>query len=139
MIFDKTNQTIQQHIFNELGIDVTKQTRERNLVEARCLYYVILFELTPRQSLSNIGRSVGRNHATVIHGMNQYDIFCFYNKQLDLTKHKILSLFKEFENINRLENIDDEIQRLERMIQMLREEKDRIEINKTLTQEVLVN
>jgi hypothetical protein len=37
-----------------------------------------------------------------------------------------------------LENIDDEIQRLERMIQMLKEEKQQIEFNKTLTQEVLV-
>jgi len=139
MIFDKTNQTIQQHIFNELGIDVTKQTRERNLVEARCLYYVILFELTPRQSLIKIGRSVGRNHATVIHSMKQYETFCFYNRELNLTRHKILSLYKNFENINRLENIDDEIQRLERMIKTLKEEKERIEFNKTLTQEVLVN
>lgn len=71
--------------------------------------------------------------------MSQYESFCFYNKELDLIKHKILSLYKAFENINRLENIDDEIQRLERMIQMLKEEKERIEFNKTLTDEVLVD
>ncbi len=138
MVFYQINETIRQHIFNELGIDVTQTTRERNLVEARCLYYVILFELTPRQSLIKIGRSVGRNHATVIHGMKQYETFCFYNRELDLTRHKILSLYKSFENINRLENIDDEIIRLGRMIKTLKEEKERIEFNKTLTDEVLV-
>ncbi len=137
MVFDKTNETVRQHIFNELGIDVVINTRQRSLVEARCLYYVILFELTPRQSLIKIGKSVGRNHATVIHGMKQYESFCFYNKELDLVKNKILSLYKNFENINRLENIDDEIVRLEQMIQMLKEEKQHIEFNKTLTDEVL--
>ena len=139
MVFNQINETVRQHIFNELGLDVKETTRERNLVEARSLYYVILYELTPRQSLSKIGKSVGRNHATVIYGMSQYETFCFYNKELDLVKHKILSLFKTFENINRLENIDDEIQRLERMIQMLKEEKERIYLNKTLTEEVLAD
>ena len=139
MVFSQINETVRQHIFNEMGLDVTQKTRERNLVEARSLYYVILYKLTPRQSLSKIGKSVGKDHATVIYGMNQYETFCFYNKQLDLVKHKILSLFKTFENINRLENIDDEIIRLEAMIQMLKEEKERIEINKTLTEEVLVD
>lgn len=139
MVFSEINETIRQHIFNELGIDVAENLRNRKIVEARCLYYIILYQLTPRQSLDKIGKSVGRNHATVIYGMSQYESFCFYNKELDLIKHKILSLYKAFENINRLENIDDEIQRLERMIQMLKEEKERIEFNKTLTDEVLVD
>ena len=133
MVFSEVNETVRQHIINELGLDVKEPSRERNIVEARSLYYVILFELTPRQSLIKIGKSVGRNHATVIHSMNNYESFCFYNKQLNLIKNKILSLYKVFENINRLENIDDEIQRLEYMVQMLKEEKERIEFNKTLT------
>ena len=138
MVFDRANERVRQHIITELGIDVTITTRERYNVEARCLYYSVLKELTPSQSLAKIGKSVGKNHATVIHGLDQYSTFCFYNKKLELIKHKIINLYKSGNDYHRIESIDYEIYRLEQMIFELQKQKESILINKTLTQLDLV-
>jgi hypothetical protein len=139
MVFDRANERVRQHIITELGIDVTITTRERYNVEARCLYYSILKELTPSQSLAKIGKSVGKDHATVIHGLAQYSTFCFYNKKLELIKIKIINLYKIGNDYHRIESIDYEIYRLEQMIIELQKQKESILINKTLTQLDLVH
>lgn len=41
MVFSEVNETIRQHIFNELGIDVAENLRNRKIVEARCLWGII--------------------------------------------------------------------------------------------------
>lgn len=138
MVFDRANERVRQHIITELGIDVTITTRERYNVEARCLYYSILKDLTPSQSLAKIGRSVNKDHATVIHGLAQYSTFCFYNKKLELIKHKIINLYKSGNDFQRIESIDDEIYRLEQMIYELQKEKESILFNTTLTENCLV-
>lgn len=138
MVFDKLNERVRQHIINELGVDVTITTRERNNVEARCLYYSILRELTPNQSLIKIGKSVNKKHATVIHGLAQYNTFCFYNKNLDFIKRKILILYSSTNDYYRIECIEDEICRLEQMIDALQKQKEFILINTTLTENCLV-
>jgi hypothetical protein len=138
MVFDRANERVRQHIITELGIDVTITTRERYNVEARCLYYSILKELTPSQSLAKIGKSVGKDHATVIHGLAQYSTFCFYNKKLELIKHRIINLYKSGNDCYRIESIDDEIYRLEQMINELKKQREKIIFNKTLTELDLV-
>ena len=123
MVFDRLNERVRQHIITELGIDVFISTRERYNVEARCLYYTILKELTPKQSLEKIGRSINKDHATVIYGLGQYESFCFYNKNLDLIKRKIIILYNSANDFYKVEYIDDEIYRLEQMISELQKEK----------------
>lgn len=138
MVFDRVNERVRQHIITELGVDVAVTTRQRQNVEARSLYYVILQELTPSQSLAKIGRSVNKDHATVIYGTDQYSTFCFYNKKLELIKHRIINLYKSDNDIHRAESINDEIYRLECMIAELKKQRENILINKTLTEYVLV-
>lgn len=124
MDFNRLNEKVRQHIITEIGIDVTISTRERYNVEARSLYYSILKELTPKQSLAKIGKSINKNHATVIHGLAQYHSFCFYNKNLDLIKHKIIVLYNSANDFNKVECIEDEIYRLEQMIFELQKQKE---------------
>jgi hypothetical protein len=138
MVFDRLNERVRQHIITELGIDVFISTRERYNVEARCLYYTILKELTPTQSLEKIGRSINKDHATVIYGLGQYESFCFYNKNLDLIKRKIIILYNSANDLYKVEYIDDEIYRLEQMIYELQKEKESILFNTTLTENCLV-
>jgi hypothetical protein len=126
MIFTTENERVRQHIINELGIDVTIPTRERYYVEARSLYYVILQELTPRQSLAKIGKSVSKDHATVLHGIEKYESFCFYNKRLETIRAKIVSLYKSMDEIHRVDKIDEEINRLTFMVKELKAQKARI-------------
>ena len=137
-MFDRLNERVRQHIITELGIDVFISTRERYNVEARCLYYTILKELTPTQSLEKIGRSINKDHATVIYGLGQYESFCFYNKNLDLIRRKIIILYNSANDLHTIEYIDDEIYRLEQMIYELQKEKESILFNTTLTENCLV-
>jgi hypothetical protein len=126
MIFATENERVRQHILTELQVDVANPSRERFYVEARSLYYVILQELTPRQSFDKIGKSVHKDHATVLHGIKQYESFCFYNKKLEPTRTKIISLYNSAEDIHRVDGIDKEIKRLKRMIKELKAQKERI-------------
>ena len=138
MVFDRANERVRQQIINELGIDVAETTRQRKYVEGRCLYYVILYELTPSQSLAKIGRSVGKDHATVIYGIAQFNSFCFYNKELVVLKDRIINLYKSSSDYNKIECIDDEIYRLEQTIITLKKQREQIIFNKTLTETDLV-
>ena len=138
MVFDRVNERIRQHIITELGIDVTITSRQREQVEARTLYYVILCEITPSQSLAKIGKSVGKSHATVIHGIEHFKSFCFYNKGLESIKHKIINLYKSGNDFDRIHCIDDEIYRLELMVAELKKQRETIFFNKTLTDVGLV-
>lgn len=88
MDFNNINNNIKQQIKHKLGVDVNKTNRQRENVEARVLYYTILKELTPSQSLKEIGGSIGKHHTSVIHSLKQYDSYAFYNKKLDKVKKK---------------------------------------------------
>lgn len=64
------NKKIIKRIVEEFySLDITTKTRERNYVEARAMYYKIVRDNT-KLSLEVIGKSVNRNHATVLHGIN---------------------------------------------------------------------
>lgn len=56
----------------EAGVDITLETRKRQVVYARAIYYKLCKEFT-MQSLSAIGREVGKDHATVLYGINLFD------------------------------------------------------------------
>ena len=62
-------QHIKDFVDSEFQIDITKNTRERRYIEARSLYYFLAREYTPL-SLTEIGRSLNRHHATVLHSIN---------------------------------------------------------------------
>jgi hypothetical protein len=138
MVFDRVNERIRQHIITEIGVDIAITSRQRKQVEARTLYYVILCEITPSQSLAKIGKSVGKSHATVIYGIENFKTFCFYNKNLELIKHKIINLYKSGNDYDRIQCIDDEIYRLELMVVELKKQRESVFFNKTLTELDLV-
>jgi|TARA_R110000823_G_scaffold296835_1_gene416841 hypothetical protein len=56
----------------ESGIDIGIKSRARQVVYARAIYYKLCREFT-MQSLSAIGREVGKDHATVLYGINLFD------------------------------------------------------------------
>ncbi len=65
---------VKQSIWEFFKIDIEKQTRKREVVEARYMYYEIC--RIWRMSLNEIGKSVGRDHATVLHGTKRFKILC---------------------------------------------------------------
>jgi transcriptional regulator with AAA-type ATPase domain len=62
-------QDIKNFVDSEFDIDISKNTRKREYVEARALYYKLAKEYT-KLSLERIGGKLNRDHATVIHALN---------------------------------------------------------------------
>ena len=65
---------IYEYVCSVYGIDIKKDTRKRVYVEARALYYLLSRNAT-RFSLQLIADIVGRDHASVIHGIENVSIF----------------------------------------------------------------
>ena len=65
------------------------------------MYYKILKQIDKKKTLQSIADSVGKNHATVLHSLNNYDTFEQFNPTLKLFRKEILSRlnYKSFENI----------------------------------------
>ena len=82
------------------GVDINKTSRRREVVEARAMYYKILKQIDKKKTLQSIADSVGKNHATVLHSLNNYDSFERFNPTLKLFRKEILSRlnYKSFEN-----------------------------------------
>jgi chromosomal replication initiation ATPase DnaA len=62
-----------KEVNDRLGIDISAKKRTREFVNGRMLYMKLAKELNPRISLSAIGRSINKNHATIIHGIQSFD------------------------------------------------------------------
>lgn len=61
-------QEIYEYVNDVLNIDIKENTRQREYAEGRALFYKLSQEITGN-SLSNIGRYMGKSHATVLHGI----------------------------------------------------------------------
>lgn len=58
------------------GVDLSNPSRKREYVYCRAIYFKLCRTLT-KSTLGAIGRSVGRDHASVLHGVKTYDnIIC---------------------------------------------------------------
>lgn len=62
-------ETIRKLVEQYYELDITSQTRKRKYVEARAMYYKLVRDNT-RLSLEAIGKTVSRDHASVLHGVN---------------------------------------------------------------------
>jgi hypothetical protein len=82
-------------IKEELGLDVTQESRKREIIEARALYFYLLKRLFPKRTLQSIGDTLNKNHATIIHSLKNYKMYEEYNSKLFDTKNLILHLFGE--------------------------------------------
>jgi hypothetical protein len=64
-----TLQSIKEEIESFFDIELDSNVRSRKLTYPRSIYYSICRKHTPH-SLQQIGESIGKNHATVINGLN---------------------------------------------------------------------
>jgi len=60
--------------------DITFKSRSRKFVLARCIFYKLCKQYDSRISLTDIGKTIGRNHATVYNGLNQFDNLIKYKQ-----------------------------------------------------------
>ena len=95
------------------GVDINEVSRKREIIEARAVYYKILKQIDKKKSLKSIGASVGKDHATVLHSLKNYDMFEQFNPTLKLFRKEILQKlnYKPIEYFGDISN-EKEIQKL---------------------------
>jgi hypothetical protein len=119
----KTTEIIKELILEETGIDIADKIRTRTKVEYRSLFFFILKNLEPKLSFREIGEAVNKDHATVIYGINQYEIFIKYNKDLEMVRTRVLLKYAKNHSKYGMISIDEEINLLEKRIVELQELK----------------
>ena len=87
---------IKQAVEQHFDIDIKKNTRKRQYVEARGIYFYLTRYYT-RMSLSAIGKTMGRDHSTVLYFVRQVPDWLSFDLQLK----------KDYDTIN--ERIQDAI------------------------------
>jgi len=68
-------------VSRELGLNLSKNTRNRSYVYGRAIYFKLCKEFS-HATLYEIGKSVGREHASVIYGLNVFDMIAMYNDSI---------------------------------------------------------
>jgi len=101
---------LKEIILKETDIDVSKNSRKHNIIEARALYFYLVKHFKPKMTLQEIAESVNKNHATVIHSLNNYEMYEKFNRDLRSLRNIIVNQMDE-ENV--LNTEDNEELRLE--------------------------
>jgi hypothetical protein len=89
---------------------VSKNSRKHNILEARALYFYLVKHFKPKMTLQEIAESVNKNHATVIHSLNNYEMYEKFNRDLKSLRNIITN---EIDEENILNTEDNEELRLE--------------------------
>jgi hypothetical protein len=91
--FLELNRKVKNLILSNTGVDINIDSRRRNIVELRGLYFTIIRSIDKKQSLQYLGSTVNRDHASVLHNLKKYSTHEKYNPMLRPLRYKITSLF----------------------------------------------
>jgi FtsZ-binding cell division protein ZapB len=89
------------------GIDINENSRKREIIEARAIYYKLIRLIDKKKSLKSIGQTVGKDHATVLHSLNNYDMFEKFNPSLRLYTREVLARLDYTSDTNYDDKIKD--------------------------------
>ena len=90
------------------GVNILSSSREHEIVINRWLYYTLAKEHT-EYSLREIGEIVGRNHATVIYGLKQFENECKWDKDLQAKYDKLTIICMKETRCNDVKAVDEQI------------------------------
>ena len=107
--------------------DLTQKGRRRDVYQGRFIYFKLAKNYCRYASLTKIGRVVKREHATVINGLNKYDMEAKYDPYMqDVYDHIASQLDKKYIKPGKKDNIDftfdkllDKVYKLEEKINKL--------------------
>lgn len=119
---------LKEIILKETDIDVSKNSRKHNIIEARALYFYLIKHFKPKMTLQEIAESVNKNHATVIHSLNNYEMYEKFNRDLRSLRNIIVN---EIDEQNVLNTEDNELLKLELKKKNLRVSELEIQLEET--------
>ena len=97
---------IKKLVEQEYGYCIDSPTRKREVVEARGMYYAILKEFSSL-SLAAIARTVGKNHATILHGLKNFSQWRKDNKYLNIAYRNVVDKLSLLDDVEKHDNIRD--------------------------------
>tara|TARA_R100000541_G_C1871954_1_gene80944 strand:+ start:165 stop:632 length:468 start_codon:yes stop_codon:yes gene_type:complete len=92
----KRLEEIVKYVSKNVGVDVSKKSRDREVIYGRALYYKIALKDVVT-SLKNIGATVGTNHATVMHSRDKV----FHNIEGD---NFYMNIYRSYFGLDNLES-----------------------------------
>lgn len=124
-------------IRHETNIDLdNKETllcRDRDFIEARAMYYKLLRKYT-NMTYTKIGKSVSKNHATILHACNNFDWWLKQDEGLLNVYTKVKEKFSDYLGY---EKVDKKLEyNLERLFENYIDLKKQYEILKEHIKEI---
>ena len=116
----------------DTGINILSSSRDHEVVINRWLYYTLAKEYT-QYSLREIGEVVGRNHATVIYGLKQFENERQWDKDLQAKYDRLTIICMKETRCNDVKAVDEQIKFMHTEIHKL------YAIRKQLLSDELVN
>jgi len=93
-----TKKIVRQIVEDYYKLDITKVTRRRPYIEARAVYYKLLRDNT-HYSLNTIGKTMGKDHATVLYFTRKAKDWLLFDKEFE---QDFLALSKRFNKAKQL-------------------------------------
>jgi len=93
------NIIIKEIVENYYQLDITRLTRKREYVEARAIYYNLVRDNT-RMSLSTIGKTMGKDHSTVLYFIRKLRDWITYDQQIQRDYEILTDVVKEAVELN---------------------------------------
>jgi len=87
---------IKQIVDDYFKLEISTNTRKREYVEARAIFYKLCKEFT-KLSLEEIGTKVGRDHASVLHGIKTLGIWMEYDNRIKNNLRILRNKIRNFE------------------------------------------
>ena len=105
---------IKEIVDEMVGFDISTKRRQRHLVYARFLYCKIAKQENPLLTVAVIGKSIKRDHATVLHALKNVDYVLEQDKDILKLYHRIVEVINRHKIDNRIEttSLKEEIERV---------------------------
>ena len=119
----KALQVIKNETEKITGIkDIGVKTRSLEYVFARYLYIRAAREFTDYPTVK-IAAAINRDHSTVVHALNNMELDFKYDKNLQNQYDQLAIILTNILNINAIEKLDEQIDRLQDQLHTLRKRR----------------
>ena len=98
-----------KNIVLDTGVNILSSSRDHEVVINRWLYYTLAKENTTGYSLREIGEVVGRNHATVIYGLKQFENEREWDKNLQAKYDRLSIICMKKMRCKNVKQVDEQI------------------------------
>ena len=127
-------ETIKEIVESYFELSISRNTRKRQYVEASAIYFKLCREFT-QLSLEQIGESVNRDHASVLHGVRSINTWVEVDKRMNNSMHILRNKIINYQ-IEKDETVELNESIVLKYIQLKEQVKELEVMNKTLSTEL---